>query len=112
MTRVVIYRFDPTRKLGDPGLRTRSAGAPSGLRNWPARVARSPSAHAELLLQAGRGGGVLEHQLLAREHVMIGLLRHQGRLVEAAQDELDLARVPIDVAHREDAGLAALEACG
>src|SRR5712691_5557094 len=72
----------------------------------------SPSAHAQLLLQAGRGGGVLEHQLLVREHVMIGPLRHQRRLVEAAQDELDLPRVPIDVADGENPGLVGLEACG
>src|SRR6266496_6123699 len=70
------------------------------------------SAHAELPLQAGRGGRVLEHQLLVREHVMIGLLRHQRRLVEAAQDELALPRVPIDVADGEDPVLVGLEAFG
>src|SRR6266568_9452512 len=73
---------------------------------------RALSAHAELLLQAGRGGGVLEHQLLVREHVVIGLLRHQRRLVEAAQDELDFPRIPIDVADGENPGLVGLEACG
>src|SRR6266568_4525362 len=73
---------------------------------------RAPSAHAELLLQAGRGSGVLEHQLLVREHVVIGPLRHQRRLVEAAQDELDFPRIPIDVADGENPGLVGLEACG
>src|SRR5712691_8270104 len=85
----------------------RPAGAPSGL-----RLEAAASTHAELLLQAGRGGGVLEHQLLVREHIMIGPLRHQCRLVEAAQDELDFARVPIDVADGENPGLVGLEACG
>ena len=40
--------------------------------------------HAELLLQAGRRGRVLEHEPLVRIDVVVSLLRHQGGLVEAA----------------------------
>src|SRR6266567_2677041 len=92
----LIPDFAPARRALHPGYGQR----------------RALSAHAELLLQAGRGGGVLEHQLLVREHVVIGLLRHQRRLVEAAQDELDFPRIPIDVADGENPGLVGLEACG
>src|SRR5689334_24507064 len=40
------------------------------------------------------------------------LLRHQGALVEAREDELELARVPVDVADREDAGDIRFERAG
>src|SRR5262249_38719395 len=54
--------------------------------------ARAPiSRDAELLLQAGGGGGVLENQPLARIDVVVRLLRHQRAFVEARQDELELA---------------------
>ena len=49
--------------------------------------------HAELLLQARRRRRVLEDELLVREDVAVRLLRHQRGLVEAAQDELELARI-------------------
>src|SRR5437868_12835044 len=85
------------------------APVPRALHPGYGYTAPRTSAHAEFFLQAGRGGGVLEHELLVGEDVMIGLLRHQRHLVEAAQDELDLARVPIDVAYRENPALARLE---
>ena len=44
--------------------------------------------------------------------VAVRLLRHQRRLVEARQDELELARIPVDVADGEDAGHAGLERRG
>src|SRR5216684_9039270 len=64
---------------------------------------QNSSHHPELLLQAGRRRRILEHQPLAGEDVVVGLLGHQGCLVEAAQDELELARISVDVADREDA---------
>src|SRR5262245_55363619 len=66
----------------------------------------------ELLLQARRGGRVLEHKPLAREAVLVRLLRHQGALVKARENELELARVPVDVADRENAGHVGLERAG
>ena len=44
----------------------------------------SVSLHAELLLQARRGGGVLEDELLVGIDIVDGGLRHQRGLVEAA----------------------------
>ena len=84
----------------------------------PCRACRAASPelnalrHAELLLQAGRRGRVLEGQLLVRMDVAVRLLRHQRALVEAGQDQLELARIGVDVADREDAGLAGLERRG
>ena len=69
----------------------------------------SASLHAELLLQVRRRGGVLEDQLLIRIDVFVDLLRHERALVEARQDQLQLARIGIDVADGEDALLARLE---
>jgi hypothetical protein len=39
----------------------------------------------------------------------MGFLRHQRALVEAAQDQLDLAGIGVDVADGEDAGNVCLE---
>src|SRR5207342_3225657 len=62
------------------------------------------SVDAELLLQARRGGRVLEHQPLVRIDVAVRLLRHQRALVESGQDQLQLAGIGVDVADRENAG--------
>src|SRR5688572_30276663 len=72
----------------------------------------SPLIDAELLLQAGRRRRVLEGQLLVRKDVTVRLLRHQRRLVKAGQDQLQLARIGVDVADREDTRLAGLERAG
>ena len=60
-------------------------------------VNRKPSStsivNAELLLQAGRRGRVLEHDALAGADDALGRLRHQRRLMEAGQDQLQLARI-------------------
>src|ERR1700750_260180 len=70
------------------------------------------SGYPELLLQVGRRRRVLERQLIVRINVAVRLLRHQRDLVEAGQDELELARIGVDVANGEDAGLAGLERFG
>src|SRR6201989_267401 len=70
------------------------------------------SGYPELLLQVGRRRRVLERQLIVRINVAVRLLRHQRDLVEAGQDELELARIGVDVANGEDAGLAGLEGLG
>jgi ATP-dependent Clp protease, protease subunit len=44
-----------------------------------------------------------EDEPLARIDVVVRLLRHQRAFVEARQDELELARVPVDVADRKNA---------
>src|SRR3954447_14152132 len=67
---------------------------------------------AELLLQARRRGGVLEGELLLREDVAVHLLGRERALVEAREDELQLARIMVDVADREDAGHVRLEFLG
>src|SRR3954453_9078210 len=67
---------------------------------------------AELLLQARRGGRVLEGELLLREDVAVHLLGRERAFVEAGEDELELARVVVDVADREDAGGRGLELLG
>src|SRR5438309_1369182 len=69
----------------------------------------SLSDDAELLLQARRRGRVLKHDPLLREDDVDRRLRHQGGFVEAAEDQLELAGVSIDVADREDPRLRALE---
>ena len=68
--------------------------------------------HAELLLQARRGRRVLEHQLLVRIHVLWACCAISAHLVKAGQDELQLARIGVDVADGEDAVLARLELLG
>src|SRR6266446_10460494 len=70
------------------------------------------SHHPELLLQACRRRRVLEHQTLVGEDVVVGLLGHQGCLVEAAQDELELTWISVDIADREDARHVGLEGLG
>src|SRR5215208_3958143 len=67
---------------------------------------------AELLLQARRRGRVLEGELLLREDVAVDLLGRERALVEAGKDELELARIVVDVADREDAGHRGLELLG
>src|ERR1700756_822454 len=67
---------------------------------------------AELLLQAGGRGGVLKNQPLAWIDVVVRLLRHQRAFVEARQDELELARIPVDVADRKNPGHARFERRG
>ena len=76
------------------------------------RLTPQSSRHAELLLQAGRGGRVLKHEALVRIDVAVRLLRHQRDFVEAGQDQLELARIGVDVADREDAGNVGLERLG
>ena len=49
---------------------------------------------------------------LDRVNVMMGALRRQRRLVEAAQDELEFSRISVDVADREIAGMVGLELFG
>src|ERR1700738_3863049 len=71
-------------------------------------IFRLESVDPKLLLQAGRRGRVLEHQPLVRIDVTVRLLRHQRALVEAAQDQLELAGIGVDVADRKNDGHAGL----
>src|SRR4051812_29704999 len=83
------------RKIrGSRGLETRRPGT--------CRAALSRD--SELLLKACRGGRVLEQQLLLRIDVAVHFLRRERTLVEAREDQLQLARIGVDVADREDAG--------
>src|SRR6202021_4116312 len=66
----------------------------------------------ELLLQTRRRRRVLEHQPLVRIDIAVRLLGHQRTLMEAAQDELELAGIGVDVADRKNSGHAALERRG
>ena len=67
------------------------------------------SVHTQFLLQAGRRRRVLEAQLLVRLADVERGLRHQRRLVKARQDQLQLARIGVDVADGEDARRLAFE---
>src|ERR1700760_204494 len=73
---------------------------------------RGNSVDAELLLQARRRGRVLEYEPLVRIDITVRFLRHQRAFVEAAQDQLELARIGVDVADGEDAGDVGLERLG
>jgi hypothetical protein len=64
------------------------------------------------LVQLGAGGRVLQVDGLAREHVRRRAECSQRGFVEAAQDQLLLAGIGVDVAHREDARDAGLELLG
>src|ERR1700730_17994810 len=75
----------------------------------PGRYGGAVSIHAELFLQGRRGGRVLERQPLTWVDIMVDFLRRQRALVEAAQNEFQLARIIIDVAYRENAGDIGLE---
>src|ERR1700761_5125604 len=90
-----------------------SSASPLPVRPWrgPRVIIPLESVDAELLLQARRRGRVLEHQPLVRIDIAMRLLRHQRALVEAAQDQLELAGIGVDVANGEDAGHAGFE-CG
>jgi hypothetical protein len=75
-------------------------------------------------VQLGAGGGVLQQDALFEDRGstqlgaggrVLATRRKEGgqrRFVEARQDELLLARVDVDVTHREDAGDAGLELLG
>ena len=63
----------------------------------------------QFLLQAGRRRRVLEAQLLVRLADVERGLRHQRGLVKARQDQLQLARIGVDVADGEDARRLAFE---
>ena len=51
----------------------------------------------------------MEGQLLVGIDVAVDFLRRQCALVKAAQDQLELARIGVDIADGEDALLAGLE---
>src|SRR6185437_1314360 len=70
---------------------------------------RRSSSDTQFLLQAGRGGGVLEAQLLVRPGDVERGLSHQRRLMEARQYQLQLARIGIDVADGENSRRLAFE---
>src|SRR5437879_9509951 len=72
-------------------------------------IFRLESTDPELLLQARRRCRVLEHQPLVRIDVAVGLLRHQRTFVEAAQDQLQLAGIGVDIADGENSRDAGLE---
>src|SRR6202167_5430085 len=73
---------------------------------------RAASIDPEFLLQARRRRRVLEHQPLVRIDIAVRLLGHQRPLMEAAQDELELAGIGVDVADRKDAWHVGLESRG
>src|SRR5580693_522650 len=73
------------------------------------RYGGAVSIHAELFLQARRGCRVLERQPLTWKNIVVDFLRRQRALVEAAQNEFQLARIVIDIADRENAGDIGLE---
>src|SRR3954470_1522593 len=67
------------------------------------------SVDAEFLLQTRRRCRVLEHEPLLRIDVAMRLLRHQRTFMEAAQDQLQLAWIGVDIADREYPGNIGLE---
>src|SRR5580658_6047554 len=64
---------------------------------------------AQTLLHDGTGGGVLQELPLLGEEMMLDGKCGERSLVKAAQDELLLAGIGVDVADREDAGDAGLK---
>src|ERR1700680_3892526 len=70
------------------------------------------SVDPELLLQARGRRRVLEHQPLVRINITVRLLGHQRTFVEAAQDELQLARIGVDIADRKNPGHAGFKGRG
>src|SRR5690606_23320690 len=67
------------------------------------------SGDAEFLLQARRGSRVLESDLRIGICIFECGLRHQRGFVEARQNELQLARIGVDVTNRKNTWLARLE---
>ena len=63
-------------------------------------------------MQLGAGGGVLQVDALVGKDVGRGREGGERGLVEAREDQLLLAGIGVDVADREDAGLAGLELLG
>src|SRR5262245_19448464 len=76
-------------------------------------TAAAPSSrHTEPLVHDRARRGVLQMHLLRRVLILGDRKRRERRLVEAAQDQLLLAGIGVDVADREDPGLAGLELRG
>ena len=96
------------RLVSAKGAAARAAGCNAALR-LARRSFRAASAHPELALQAGRRGRVLEGQFLVRVDVTMRALGGERGLVEARQDQLELARIGVDVADGENAGNAGFE---
>src|SRR5512137_1032152 len=86
--------------------RSRSSRRSRSARTW---FMRASFADAEPLLHDRAGRRVLQVHLLRRVEVLRDRERRERRLVEAAQDQLFLARVGVDVADRKDARHAGLE---
>src|ERR1700688_3948125 len=81
--------------------------------NWFIRDSmRIGSRHAQTFLHDGTRGGVLQELALLGEQVMLDGECGERRFVKAAQDELFLAGIMVDVADGEDAGGAGLEFLG
>src|SRR5690242_13547769 len=78
----------------------------------PAAIFPLESADSELLLQTRGRRGVLEHQPLVRIDVAVRLLRHQSALMEAGEDQLQLAWISVDVTDGEHAGNVCFERRG
>src|ERR1700730_10849428 len=74
------------------------------------RTSRVESVDPELLLQARRRRRVLEHQPFVRIDITVRPLRHQRAFMEAAQDELELAGIGVDVPVRKNSSLAGFKA--
>src|SRR6267378_7235920 len=70
------------------------------------------SGDAEAFLYDGTGGGVLQELPLLGEQVMLDGECGERRFVKAAEDELFLARIGVDVADGEDSRDAGLEFLG
>src|SRR5262249_3388564 len=95
----------PAPALPDGAARSALGANGSALRVSPAPT----SADAQLALQGGGRGGVLEQEFFARIDDVVSSLCHQRRFVKTRQNKLELAGIGIDVANGEDAGLARLE---
>ena len=72
----------------------------------------SAAGNAQTLLHDGAGGGVLQELALLRKQVMLNGERRERGFMKAAQDELLLAGIGVDVADGEDSRDAGLELLG
>src|SRR6185437_929583 len=98
-----MSRLSPRKRLTSSGSSSRSCSRSASC-GFIASIR-----DAQPLMHDRTGGGVLEELTLLGEEVVLDAESGERRLVEARQDELFLAGIGVDVAHREDARQTGLE---
>src|ERR1700734_123030 len=107
-----MSRLSPRNRSSSSRSRVMTLSRSSSRRFMPALMRIRRIGNAEPLLHDRARGRVLQKLPLLRVQVVLDAEGRQRRLMKAAQNELLLARIGVDVADRENAGHAGLEVLG